>query len=90
MNHNTMRSLRKATLLILTMLALGASPTFAQSITLNGTVLDKSNGDPLIGATIVEDGTTNATSAGADGTFTIKVNALPLSLIHISEPTRPY
>ena len=44
---------------------------------LTGTVLDGESGDPLIGATILESGTTNATSAGADGSFTLKVNGLP-------------
>ena len=49
-------------------------------IDFNGTVLDGESGAPLIGATILESGTTNATSAGADGSFTLKVNGLPAAL----------
>ena len=44
----------------------------AQSGTITGRVLDSSN-QPLIGATILENGTTNGASAGASGDFSIKV-----------------
>ena len=51
--------------------ALGVS---AQSI--SGTVIDE-NGDPVIGATIIEEGTYNGTFSGVDGSFTIDMNCQP-------------
>ena len=80
MTTHTSRRARWAALLTLGLLAWSTGPLSAQSISLTGTVLDGESGDPLIGATILESGTTNATSAGADGSFTLKVNGLPAAL----------
>ena len=78
------RTIRRARCLALLALGLSAWCTSPlrpiESVTLTGTVLDGESGDALIGATIMEDGTTNATSAGADGSFTLKVNGLPAAL----------
>ena len=43
--------------------------------TITGTVLDGEMGDPLPGASIVVQGTTNGTSSDFDGNFTIEVDA---------------
>ena len=51
-----------------------ALPSLAQKITVTGHVADEL-GDDLIGATIMEKGTTNGTSADIDGNFTISVPA---------------
>ena len=80
MTNHTSRRASWAALLTLGLLAWSTGPLSAQSISLTGTVLDGESGDPLIGATILESGTTNATSAGADGSFTLKVNGLPAAL----------
>ena len=80
MTNHTSRRARWAALLTLGLLTWSTGPLSAQSISLTGTVLDGESGDPLIGATILESGTTNATSAGADGSFTLKVNGLPAAL----------
>ena len=54
-------------------LALGLSlAAFAQNITVSGVVLDASR-QPIVGAFIVEQGTSNGTSAGVDGDFTLRV-----------------
>ena len=54
-------------------LALGLSlAAFAQTITVSGVVLDASR-QPIVGAFIVEQGTSNGTSAGVDGDFTLRV-----------------
>ncbi len=45
---------------------------FAQSSTVTGKVVDD-KGSPVNGASVVEKGTRNGTSAGADGSFSIKV-----------------
>lgn len=44
---------------------------YAQETVVNGTVVDENN-EPLIGATIMVEKTTNGTSADLDGNFTIK------------------
>ena len=45
-----------------------AFPALAQKITVTGTVIDE-YGDPLIGATIMQKGTSNGTAADMDGNF---------------------
>jgi len=62
---------RKLWVTMLTLLAL-ALPGFAQKITVHGHVADEL-GEDLIGATVMEKGTTNGTSADLDGNFTITV-----------------
>lgn len=54
----------------------GNVPAFAtpSKITVNGVVKD-SNGDPVIGASIVEKGTRNGTTTDINGMFTIQVDA---------------
>ncbi len=54
------------------MMLLLLPPAMAQKITVNGTVLDEF-GEPLIGATVMEKGTSNGTAADLDGNFTLTV-----------------
>ena len=49
-----------------------AIPSLAQSITVTGHVTDET-GEDLIGATIMEKGTSNGTSADLEGNFSITV-----------------
>ena len=56
----------------LAMLMLVARPGFAQKITVHGYV-DDDLGEPLIGATVMEKGTTNGTATDIDGNFTLNV-----------------
>lgn len=58
-----------ATFVMIVCLAL---PSLAQKITVKGHVVDE-NGEDLIGATIMEKGTKNGTSANLEGNFTISV-----------------
>ena len=60
------------TLSIALMLVLGSVAAFAQ-ITVQGTVIDQANGEPIIGASILEVGTTNGTITDFDGNFTLNV-----------------
>lgn len=53
-------------------LLLGAT-AFAQTIRVTGTVTDASNGEPLIGAGVVVEGTTTGTSTDVDGRFELEV-----------------
>jgi outer membrane receptor protein involved in Fe transport len=47
---------------------------FAQKVTINGKVTSKDDGLPVIGASIVEKGTTNATVTNYDGTYSLQVS----------------
>lgn len=47
-------------------------PALAQKITVKGTVLDEF-GEPMIGATIMQKGTSNGTAADIDGKFELSV-----------------
>lgn len=47
--------------------------TYAQSLTVKGVVKD-SNGESIIGANVLEKGTTNGTITDLDGNFTLKVS----------------
>ena len=63
-------------------LVLGLSvAAFAQNITVSGVVLDAAR-QPIIGAFVVEQGTSNGTSANLDGEFSLKVT--PGSVLEIS------
>lgn len=53
-------------------LALGTVVAFAQN-TIQGTVIDAANGEPIIGASILEIGTTNGTITDFDGNFVLNV-----------------
>lgn len=48
--------------------------------TVRGTVLDKGTSEPVIGAAVVVDGTTNGTVTDFDGNFSLKVDALPANI----------
>lgn len=64
--------LNKGMCLIAVMLLAIAFPSLAQKITVTGHVSDE-RGEDLIGATIIEKGTSNGTAADIDGNFTIEV-----------------
>ncbi|MBQ1697737.1 MAG: carboxypeptidase-like regulatory domain-containing protein, partial [Bacteroidales bacterium] len=69
-------------LLTLLMLVLLTTAAIAQDrITISGKVLDKSNGDPLIGVNIVQQGTTNGTISDIDGKFSLSVDKNSIVLI---------
>ncbi|MDR2890806.1 MAG: carboxypeptidase-like regulatory domain-containing protein [Alistipes sp.] len=53
--------------------AVPTTPTLAQTPkgTIKGTVLDAATGEPLVGTTVIIEGTTIGTTSGADGGFTI-------------------
>ena len=69
MNHSNLFSMTFAVLLAMTLTVFTAT---AQNIKVNGTVADAS-GEPIIGATVIVEGTKTGTSTGADGGFSISV-----------------
>ena len=61
----------------------------AQQVPLRGTVVDQ-NGAPIVGASIIEVGTTNGTMTDADGSFSIALrsgNSVTISCIGYAEQT---
>lgn len=59
---------------LLTILFLGLSLcAFGQKVTINGTVVGGANESPLPGVHVIEQGTTNAVAADANGEFTMNV-----------------
>ena len=66
-----MKEKRLLSLLLTVILSIAA---FAQNQTFTGTVVDQ-NGEPVIGATIVQKGTSNTTATDIDGNFSINAPA---------------
>ncbi|MGM9760061.1 MAG: SusC/RagA family TonB-linked outer membrane protein [Parabacteroides sp.] len=56
---------------------------FAQQGAIKGKILDE-NGEPIIGANIVEKGTTNGTITDLDGNYTLTVNNLKTAVLQVS------
>ena len=74
-------------LLISCFLVLGMS-AFAQ-VTASGTVTDAANGEPIIGASVLEMGTTNGTITDFDGNFTLTVqNGAKLAISYMGYKTQ--
>jgi TonB-linked SusC/RagA family outer membrane protein len=68
--------------LLLSFMAFFAVNVSAQNQTLNGRVVDD-KGDPVIGALVLEKGTSNGTTSGADGSFSLRLTE-PNALLDIS------
>lgn len=58
-------------LLLLTLFSLTSAVTLAQEILVSGSVKD-SNGEPIIGASVIQKGTSNGTTTDFDGKFSFK------------------
>ena len=80
MNKNMLRNLRSALALILAVTSVSMNAQ-AQSVAVSGKILDGNSEDPLIGTTVMVEGTTTGAVADVSGTFTIAVNALPVNLV---------
>jgi len=65
--------MRKKTILLLLVALVSASSLFAQNIRVQGVIVDKKTGETLIGSSIIQKGTTNGTTAGVNGDFTLSV-----------------
>ncbi len=70
---NVCFTLSRKALLAIAMLLTFTLPALAQKITVHGYV-DDSTGEPLIGATVMEKGTSNGTATDFDGNFTLNVD----------------
>ena len=70
----------KAKKLILALLGMVTAVSLSAQTTITGVVTDES-GEPLIGAGVVVEGTTNGTITGIDGDYTITVPASAVNLV---------
>ncbi len=72
-------------ILALMVFALTATPIFANNDitaeTIRGKITEKSTGDPLIGASVIVDGTTNGDVTDFDGNYSIDVESLPVTIV---------
>ena len=73
-------------MLLLMVLCVGL-PARAQNITVNGVVED-SAGEPMIGATVLVDGSKDGVATDFDGNFTINVPPTPSCMYHTSATSR--
>ena len=65
---------KKRKTFLLTLLLMVCLVLHAQNLQVSGTIVSKSDGQPVIGATILEQGTTNGTITDFDGNFTVKAS----------------
>ena len=80
----TFDSFRRCKVVILSVLMSFCMTTaFAQSGAVKGKVLDE-QGEPIIGANIVEKGTTNGTITDIDGNYTLTLNDLKKAVLQFS------
>ncbi len=70
MNQNTSFS-RLRGVLLMALLSIGMTAMAQKAVT--GTVLDAASGEPVIGASVLEKGTTNGTITDFDGNFSLRV-----------------
>ncbi|HPD59085.1 MAG TPA: carboxypeptidase-like regulatory domain-containing protein, partial [Paludibacteraceae bacterium] len=63
----------KKILLLFAVLFLSLQVSLAQKVTVTGTVTSKEDGLPIIGASVLEKGTTNGTITNYNGVYTISV-----------------
>ena len=64
---------KSKTLLVAFLLAIFATGTMHAQIVASGTVVEKSTGEPIIGASVLEEGTSNGTITDFDGNFELSV-----------------
>ncbi|WP_321333006.1 TonB-dependent receptor [uncultured Bacteroides sp.] len=82
---NKMKNMRTVLFMLFAAISLSIS---AQSVTLTGSVKDKT-GEPIIGASILEKGTSNGIITDMDGNFTLKVSgAKPIVISYIGMKTQ--
>ena len=80
----TFDSFRRCKVVILSVLmSFCMTAAFAQSGAVKGKVLDE-QGEPIIGANIVEKGTTNGTITDIDGNYTLTLNDLKKAVLQFS------
>ena len=62
--------MRRISLLLVSLIMWAAQTALAQSFSVKGTIISSEDNEPLIGATILQEGTTNGVATDVDGNFT--------------------
>ena len=65
--------MRRFSLLLVSLIVLTIQTALAQTFRVKGTVVSAEDNEPLIGATILQEGTTNGVVTDVDGNYTIEV-----------------
>jgi len=70
----------KTTLILLFIILISGLQLFAQ-VSLKGQIIDNNNNEPLIGASVSIKNTTNGSATAMDGTFSLEVEKIPVTLV---------
>ena len=76
--------MRRISLLLVSLIMLAAQTALAQSFSVKGTIISSEDNEPLIGATILQEGTTNGVATDIDGNFTIEVKGASKATLVVS------
>lgn len=73
--------MKRFSLWLVLFVLLGVQSALAQSYTIKGSVVSKSNNEPLIGVSILQKGTTNGVVTDVDGNYVLQVQGGDATLI---------
>ena len=76
--------MRRISLLLVSLIMLAAQTALAQNFSVKGTIISSEDNEPLIGATILQEGTTNGVATDVDGNFTIEVKGASKATLVVS------
>ena len=76
--------MRRISLLLVSLIVLTVQTALAQTFSVKGTVMSGDDNEPLIGATILQEGTTNGVVTDVDGNYTIEVKDASKATLVIS------
>ena len=76
--------MRRISLLLVSLIVLTVQTALAQTFSVKGTVMSADDNEPLIGATILQEGTTNGVVTDVDGNYTIEVKDASKATLVIS------
>ena len=65
--------MRRLTLLLVSLVLLSIQSVLAQSFSVKGTVVSADDNEPMIGVTIMQEGTSNGVVTDIDGNYTIEI-----------------
>lgn len=76
--------MRRFSLLLVSLIVLTVQTALAQNFSVKGTVVSAEDNEPLIGATILQEGSTNGVVTDIDGNYTIEVKGASKATLVIS------
>ena len=73
--------MRKLTLLLVSLVLLSIQSVLAQSFSVKGTVVSAEDNEPMIGVTIMQEGTSNGVVTDIDGNYTIEIKGASKAML---------